>query len=173
MQQCVTLSELAQEWGLDRSSVRKYLIKHGFRFSAVRPAGSRGQAALALSTEDAEAARTLRQDQGWGGQRVERVEMTERGVFYVIALIPEFSPNRVKLGFATDIRTRLAAHRTAAPTAKLLHTWLCMRAWEVAALASIAREGCTCIGGEVFDVVEPMAVIARGDAFFALLPPIS
>ena len=42
------------------------------------------------------------------------------GYFYLIQLIPEAMPNRVKIGFADNVERRLVEHQTAAPTAKLL-----------------------------------------------------
>jgi len=45
------------------------------------------------------------------------------GYFYIIQLVPEALPNRVKIVFADNVATRLAEHRTDAPTAKLLKTW--------------------------------------------------
>jgi len=39
-------------------------------------------------------------------------------------------PNRVKIGFADSVEKRLAEHRTAGPTAKLLKAWPCKRSWD-------------------------------------------
>ena len=41
-----------------------------------------------------------------------------QGYFYIIQLVPEALPNRVKVGFADNVEKRLAEHRTAAPTAQ-------------------------------------------------------
>ncbi len=167
MQEYVTLAELAQEWGLDRSNTRKYVLKEGFVPFRVRTEAARNQPTLALSPEDAEAIRDRRRQQGFtamGG-----IVESGPGVFYVVQLIPELDPLRVKLGYTDGIDGRLAAHRTASPTAQLVKVWPCQRTWEPAAMASISKD-CRLIGNEVYQCESLEALTARGDAFFALLP---
>lgn len=103
------------------------------------------------------------QDQA-GEQKYDRF-----GFFYLIQLVPEALPNRVKIGFADIVEKRLAEHRTAAPTAKLLKAWPCKRSWDYAAMDSVTRDGCRLVLNEVYegDVDD---FIGRGDAFFALMP---
>jgi DNA-binding IclR family transcriptional regulator len=163
----VLLGDLAQEWGLDRSSARRYVLKAGFSFLKVRTEESRGQLTLALSVEDAENLREIRRDEGYTGRVV--VD-NGAGFFYVIQLVPELEPGRVKLGFASDVEARLRAHRTAAPTARLLKAWASKRSWEVAAIDSLTKEGCEPLSGEVFEVDSLDDLVGRGDAFFSLMP---
>jgi hypothetical protein len=84
-------------------------------------------------------------------------------------LVPEALPNRVKIGFADNVEKRLAEHRTAAPTAKLLKTWSCKRSWDYAAMDSITRTGCKLVLNEVYEG-ELKDFLARGDLFFSLMP---
>jgi hypothetical protein len=91
------------------------------------------------------------------------------GYFYVIQLIPEALPNRVKIGFADNVEKRLNEHRTSAPTAKLLKAWPCKRSWDYAAMDSITRDGCKLVLNEVYEG-DIEALIARGDQFFSLMP---
>lgn len=168
----VLLKDLANEFGLDRSNMRRYAIKNNFELLKVRTPDSRGQPTLALTPEDAEAIRQLRQSQGYTTR--ERIGKPIRdngdGWFYIIQLVPELEVGRVKLGFASDTEARLDAHRTAAPTAMMLKVWACHRNWEPAAIASITREGCKALSNEVFVVDNLDALIERGDAFFAIMP---
>lgn len=167
----VTLTELSLDLGLDRSGVRKYVLKHGFEPFAVRTPGSRGQSTLALRAEDAEAVKELRQSQGFAiGAVPGEIIDNSIGVFYIVQLIPELDPNRVKLGYATGMDGRLAAHRTAAPTATLLKTWPCRKVWEVTAIASISRIECKSLSNEVFTCDDVGRLLERADAFFALMP---
>lgn len=83
------------------------------------------------------------------------------GYFYIIQLIPEILPNRVKIGFADNVEKRLNEHRTAAPTAQLLKAWSCKRSWDYAAMDSITREGCKLVLNEVYEG-DIEALIARG-----------
>lgn len=168
MPEYVTLKDLAEQLGIDRSNVRKYVVKHGLNPVSVRTPGSRGQLTLALTAADAEAVRALRDSQGFG-ESVNPVENGD-GYFYVVQLVPELDPNRVKLGFAVDTGARLDAHRTAAPTAVLLKAWRCKRSWEGAAIASITRAGCQLIANEVYQVDDLGALVEWGDAFFGLMP---
>lgn len=76
----------------------------------------------------------------------------------------------MKLGFADNAETRLAQHRTSAPTAKLLRSWPCKRSWERTAIDAMAATGCSLILNEVYEASDLDAVLKRGNEFFALLP---
>jgi hypothetical protein len=75
----------------------------------------------------------------------------------------------VKVGFADNVEKRLAEHRTAAPTAKLLKAWPCKRSWDYAVMDSITRTGCKLVLNEVYEG-EISGFVERGDAYFALMP---
>lgn len=165
----VTLASLAEELGLDRSNMRKYILKHGFAPVTVRTPESRSQLTLALTQEDAEAVRALRQSHGFSKTQ-EQTDMGMTGAFYIVQVVPEFAPNRIKLGFATDAVARLSSHRTAAPTAQLVKVWPCQRSWEACAIASITRAGCRLIANEVYECDDLQATVDRGAAFFAVMP---
>jgi len=167
-QDYVTLAELAESWGIDRSAARKWAIKEGVAFRRVRTPQTRGQATLALTLDEAEALTQRRRDHGYS-ENIAALP-TDQGVFYVVQLVPDLKPNRVKLGFAQDAETRLRGHQTAAPTATLLKTWPARAAWEFAAIASVTREGCQHISDEVYDCENLQALVNRADAFFALMP---
>ena len=94
------------------------------------------------------------------------------GYFYLIQTHPDELANRVKLGYTDNLQTRLADHRTNAPTLKLLKSWPCKRTWEDAAKDSITRDESRPIGGsrsEVFDG-PVQGFLQRAEAFFALMP---
>jgi hypothetical protein len=171
MPEYVSLKTLAYELGLDRSNMRKYVLKHGFALLSVRTPDSRHQLTLALTVEDAEILRELRNSQGFG------VNPTPtdngKGYLYVIQLIPELAPNRVKLGFATDAIARLSAHQTASPTAKLVKSWPCKRSWEGTVIESATRVGCTHIANEVFECDDLFALVERCNALFSIMPSVS
>lgn len=94
------------------------------------------------------------------------------GYFYLIQLIPEEMPDRIKIGYTDSIQQRLSDHRVTNPTLKLLKSWPCKRTWDHAVMDSITRKECTHIGGEVYEG-EVVAFIERADAFFALMPTVS
>ena len=114
MSEYVTIQELADDWGMARSNARKYVLKQGFTFASIRTPDTRGQATLALSSEDAEAVREVRRRQGFSKGAATPVENGD-GYFYIVQVVPELEPRRVKLGWTYDVDSRLSAHRTAAP----------------------------------------------------------
>lgn len=167
----VTVKELAQELKLDRSNMRKYILAQGFDFIKTRTPESRGQLTLALTLADAEAIRELRENQGFmtAGKVVIDNGM---GWFYLIQLIPDIAPKRIKLGFASNIESRLAAHHTSAPTAKLIKAWPCKKIWERAIIDSVTRIDCQLIAGEVFDCISLIDLTQRCNNLFGLFPQI-
>jgi len=138
----------------------------------VRTPESRGQLTLALTPEDAEAIRELRNRQGFAISGKERRVVIDNGWgwFYVIQVIPDLAPNRVKLGFTKDTESRLQAHRTAAPTAQLVKAWSCKRIWEVAVIDSVTRVGCQLVANEVFDCDDIDVLLSLCDDFFGVMP---
>ena len=165
----VSLKQLAEEFGLDRSNMRKYVLKLGVTPHKRRTADSASQLTLAVTIADANLIRTKRREQGFLESL--RPVVTEVGVFYVIQLVPELDPRRLKFGFADNIQTRLAQHRTSAPTAKLLKTWPCRRSWEGTLIDCLAGAGCKLILNEVYEMDDVAKVVERADAIFKLLPP--
>jgi hypothetical protein len=99
----------------------------------------------------------------------DKTKFDRYGSFYIIQLVPEALPNRVKLGFADNVDQRLNEHRTAAPTAKLLKSWPCKRSWEYAATDSITREGCKLVLNEVYEG-DISGFLERAGQFFAVMP---
>lgn len=93
------------------------------------------------------------------------------GYFYLIQLIPDEMPDRIKIGYTDSIEQRLSDHRVTNPTLQLVKSWPCKRTWDYAVMASVTREGCTHIGGEVYNG-DVAAFIVRADAFFALMPTV-
>ncbi len=168
MTEYIPLKVLAAELGLDRSNMRKYILKHGFTPVSVRTPDSRNQSTLALQIDDAEAVRQLRTTQGFGAGLTPLEGGS--GYFYVIQLVPDLAPGRIKLGFASDVVTRLGAHQTAAPTAALVKMWPCKRSWEGAAIDSITRSGCVRIGAEVYQCDSVDEVVWQGNQFFDIMP---
>jgi|SRR5579884_1973360 len=168
MEEFVSLKQLAMELGLDRSNTRKYVLKSGVRPHKRRTPDSGGQLTLALTVEEATRIRAKRQEEGFLSSI--KLVSKETGFFYVIRLVPELDLRRIKLGFAEDVATRLAQHKTAAPTAVLVKSWPCKRSWEGTAIDCLAGSGCRLILNEVFECEDVEALVARGDQFFELLP---
>lgn len=164
----VLLSELAQEFGLDTSNARKYVLKSGFQFIKLRGGSGNGyQKVLALSIADAERVRAIRKASGFNN--TELVQLAN-GYFYVVQVVPDLDQRRVKLGYAADVDNRMTAYRTLSPTVALVKAWPCKPSWERAAMDSLTRIECEQIGVEVYQCENIDSLISRGNEFFGLMP---
>src|SRR5205823_3278953 len=92
----ISVKSLAPKLGLDRSNARKYILRLRIEPHKRRTPDSRGQLTLAVSPAEAERILTTRQEQGF---LASKPISNELGVFYVVQLIPELDPRRIKLGF--------------------------------------------------------------------------
>lgn len=164
----VSVKQLAETIGLDRSNTRKYVLKLGIKPHKRRTPDSRNQLTLAVTKDEAE--RIIRERETKGFTSSAKIVESETGVFYVIQLVPELDPKRIKLGFALDLNERLAQHKTAAPTATVIKAWPCRRVWEFTVMDSLSAAQCRLILNEVFECDDLSALLRRGDELFALLP---
>ena len=142
----ISLKTLAAEMGMDRSHARRYVLRLGVEPQKRRTQDSGGQLTLTVSAIEAEFIKSRRNEQGFL-ENAKPVQ-NEAGFFYIIQLVPELDPKRVKLGFADDVSVRLSQHRTSAPTAVVLKSWPCKRSWEstvIDALASAPNRGPTAL----------------------------
>ena len=165
----VGIPDIAKRLKLDGGTVRRYIARVGDTLGIELNRGKGDK--ILLSREDAD--RLIASYESRRGPVAATDEAASSydpfGFFYVIQLVPEALPNRVKIGFADDVDKRLAEHRTAAPTARLLKFWRCKRSWDFAAMDSISREGCKLVLNEVYEG-DIGGFISRGDAFFAVMP---
>lgn len=169
----VLVKDLAEELGVDRSVLRRWILRRGFEPIKVRAPGTAGQLALALSWEEADEVREQRlreydiDDEG-------EISFLDDGLgwFYIIQIVPELEEGRVKLGFTNDVNARLVAHKTVVPTAEVLRTWPCNRKWEYAVIESVTRTGCTVLSREVFIFHNLEDLIKNCEAFFSIMPEV-
>lgn len=162
------LSSLANELGMDRSNLLKYVKKHGIETHKRRTLESRGQRTLAVTHSQAEQIRQMRQQEGFGVEAV--APISDSGEFYIIQVVPELDPRRLKLGFAENVNGRLSQHRTAAPTATVLKSWPCKRAWEKTVMDALTVERCRLIQNEVFECDSLENLLRVADELFNILP---
>lgn len=136
----------------------------------VRTSGTRGQETLAVTQEDYNFIKMLREEQGFTYlDAMPQVKISDGGLFYIILLVPELSEERIKAGFSASMNTRLQAHKTTCPGLSVLKTWGCKREWESAALACVESHSERRVGTEVFDCPDMQGLINKLDLFFSLL----
>jgi hypothetical protein len=163
-----SIKELAIRLGMDRSHARRYVLKLGYSFHKRRTPDSGGQITHCVTAAEANEICSQRKAQGF--QESSMIPVSDFGVFYVIQLVPELDPRRLKLGFAESLDQRVLQHQTAAPTARVLRAWPCKRSWEPTTRDALTRVGCRLILNEVFECDEPEALVEQGEAFFKMLP---
>jgi len=164
----ISVKELAERLGMDRSHARRYLKKMGVKTQKRRTSDSGNQLCLTVTEEQAEMIVARRRNEGFLGSG--KVVASESGVFYVVQLVPDLDPSRIKLGFASDIRERLSQHRTAAPTASVLKTWPSKRSWEQTVIDALVAQGCRLILNEVYECDDLDSLLRRGEELFQILP---
>ena len=170
-----SIKQVAQELGIDPTTVRRLIEKVGPQLGIEvrkgRAATSNAKWSHFLTRDDADklityyrAKEAVTPDRPPTGEPV-----SEYGVFYIIQLVPEALPNRIKVGYTDNLEKRLAEHQTAAPTARVIGSWPCKRSWDYAAMDSVTRTGCAWVLNEVFEG-DPQGFLDRAEAFFALMP---
>ena len=166
-----TYKEIADELGVSIDTIRRNVRNQknalNLEPQKQKTPSSKGALVACLTSDDAE--KLIRFYKSRGSSKSDIDNNRNYGYFYIIQLIPEFQPDRVKIGFADDVNKRFKEHQTASPTAKLLGYWPCKRAWDQAAMDSISRTGCRLVLNEVYegDIEE---FIKRAEQFFEIMP---
>lgn len=156
------IKTLAERLNKDLSATHKLIKRHNIETSKFRT----GNGQLASSISDDDASRLIEEYNTNEDFTVQQ----DVGFFYIIALVPDLKPSRLKFGFANDVARRLSDHRCAAPTATILTSFKCERCWEQTAIAAITSGiQYTRIGFEVYDVEDVDKTIERASRFFMMM----
>jgi len=168
METYIPIAKIAQEIGLDRSNIRKYILSKGLTFHKIRTPESKGQQTLSLTEDDFNLLLRLRKEEGFN---FDTASEGDNGYFYLIQPIPEYCENRIKIGFTNSIEKRLSTYKTICPSASVLKYYPCKRTWEKAAIDSVLRSEHFKIGGiEIFEFKSVDDALSKGDEFFATMP---
>lgn len=165
MAEMVKIAEIARRLRVDLTTVRRLIARESDSLQIELHRGKGDK--LLLPKDDAD--RLVASYEARRGpisaspEAADAAKYDRYGYFYLIQLVPEALPNRVNVGFADNVEKRLAEHRTAAPTAKLLKSWPCKRSWDYAVMDSITRTGCKLVLNEVYEG-EISGFVERGDA---------
>jgi hypothetical protein len=144
---------------------------HGIKPLYQKTPSSKGSRVYCLSIDDANVLFSWFEDRSQtASEELNDLASFQRyGYFYIIQLVPELMPQRVKIGYTDNLENRLNEHQTSAPTAKYVKTWECKRSWDQAAMDSITREGCQLVMNEVYEG-DIDGFLRRADAFFSVMP---
>ena len=168
----ISLRQLAEMLGINQSQTRKYVLKLGYAPPKARTPDSRGKLTYVFTKEEAEDIIATRRQQGFtmGETRGTLVVSEDVGVFYIIQIVPDLAPNRLKFGFAANVQERLAQHRTSAPTASILRSWPSRRTWEPTLRDCLAARGCKLILNEVYECRDLAALLDYSEDLFKMFP---
>jgi T5orf172 domain len=173
MSDVLRFDQIAKRLGVGMDTVRRTVkkLEKDLDLTVIRE--SRSSRAQCLSEDDAN--KLIR----YFEERDRHVDISEKvdtvgsfssyGFFYLIQLVPELFPNRVKIGFTDNLETRLREHQTSAPTAKYVKNWECKRSWDQAVMDSITRKDCKLVLNEVYEGSIDLFG-QRGDEYFRLMP---
>lgn len=163
----VLIKTVAEELGIVKDYALRLAKRNGFEIHY----GKRNAASIS-KTDAEQLIRTYEPRRSPADSSTdERTAFDGFGYFYVIQLVPDELPDRIKLGYTANLDQRLADHRATNPTLTLIQSWPCKRTWEHAALASVTRVECEHIGGEVYSG-DIQGFIERANAFFAVMPTV-
>ena len=171
MPEFMTFSEIADKLGVGIDTVRRTVKRLKLPIQKEKTPTSKGSIVYCLGIDDANALISYFENRGAPalGDSTDETGLQRFGYLYIIQLVPEAIPNRVKVGYTDNLDTRLREHQTAAPTAKYLGHWRCKRAWDQAAMDCVTREGCHLVMNEVYEG-DVESFVKRAEVFFSIMP---
>lgn len=167
--QNVSSKEIAEELGITSRHVLRQIWKRADQLRIKIILGKRNKIFLSRADADTLISDYKPRRRSHTSLSVDAATSDGFGYVYIIQLHPNELPLRHKLGYTDNLEVRLADHRTAAPTLRLVKAWRSQRTWEAAAIASITRGDCNKISAEVYDG-DTNGFVKRAEAFFSLMP---
>jgi len=167
----ISLRALAHELQIDASGLRKRIVANGISIHTVK---QNNRLCNGLSDEDATVIRSWHKDIKDCGNNTLKSSKDDTATscrpvtVYVIQLVPDLQPKRIKVGVADSIDARLSQHRTTCPTLSVLRLYTASPAHEsilIQLLCSKEKQ----IGTEVFDVQSIEQTLTNIDTFFFIL----
>jgi len=163
----ISVKQISKDFHVHRSNIFRYLKKNNIETNLRRTPDSKSKLCSTITQDQYKHFLTLRREEGFCEESP--IVEDEKGVFYIINIIPEFSEKRVKLGFTNNISTRLSSHKTSAPTSKVYKTWKCKRIWESTIIDYCKKEKHNFLCGEVFEFDDMKKLENSLDLIFELL----
>jgi len=165
----VTFRELADQIGVEITTIRRNVKRLNLEIRNEKTETSKGALVQCLSIDNANNLISHFENRDKPNSESDSAALDRFGYFYIIQLVPEVLPNRVKIGYTDNLETRLREHQTAAPTAIYLGHWKCKRSWDQAAMDSITRVDCSLVMNEVYEG-DIDGFLNRAKEFFNVMP---
>jgi len=167
--------DLAQKLGVSYDTIRRTIARYsnelGITVLKRKTSSSRGALTQCISLDAANRLITFLESKTNDNPQNDGQEFSFQrfGYFYIIQLVPELIPNRVKIGYTDNLEQRLRDHQTSAPTARYVKYWECKRSWDQSVMDSITRSDCQLVMNEVYEG-DVTLFVQRAEEFFALMP---
>jgi hypothetical protein len=175
MGEYLTYYEIADRLGVEittvRRSVKRLSKSHNIYPLYQTTPSSKGARVYCLGIDDANILFSWFENRGTTApeDQIDSASFQRYGYFYIVQLVPELMPERVKIGYTDNLESRLIEHQTSAPTAIYVKTWECKRSWDQSAMDCITRDGCHLVMNEVYEG-DIEGFIKRGESFFNIMP---
>lgn len=132
------ISQLLKKYKCDWRVAERWAKREGKAFVKVKNQGSRFKKGLI--------------EQDYEQLELYLKSIKEKGFLYMIQLIPEYNPNRIKFGFAYDVPRRLYEHQTTCPNAVVIASWPCLRHLEKQSIKLIVKNmKCKTLTSELYE----------------------
>lgn len=126
---CVPVSKILQEYNTDWRVIKRWAKKNECKFYETKSEKG-GRNNYSVKKEDyTKLSKYL-------------IEIKDDGFFYMIQLIPEIDPNRIKLGFSKCLSNRILQHKCTCPNAKIIKKWKCKKDNEVPVINEVSKNNC-------------------------------
>ncbi len=165
----ITFKELADRITEMIDTVRRAIRRLDLTFQKEKPSSSKETLVFCLNILEAN---ELLKDFRNRNKPIDTANSSSKNRFcycYIIQLLPETLPNRVKIGYSDNLNRSLREHQTAAPTAKYLGNWRCKKLWNQAAIDSITRTDCRLIRNGTYEG-DIEGFVKRANDFFNVMP---
>lgn len=171
MEDVVLIREMVKELGMDKANLTRYARKKGIEFDRIRSVDSGGQQTLCLPRPVYDRLLTIRKEEGFFKATVIKTPDIGIGWFYIIQLLPNDLPHRIKFGYTVSIEQRIMTHRTTCPELKVLASYKIKALWERTLIDMITHiVPNSPVSGEVFNVVDIDLLVNKVSEIMRLLP---
>ena len=163
MEDMIFVNSLANDLSMNKGNLFKLLKKLKIETSSLRSA-KHGQQMLSTITRE-DASKVISYRTGFFKE-----PDSKSPVIYLVQLLPDLSPNRVKIGFTSDMASRIRDFKTTCPDLTVIKTWQCPKhALEPGIVALIITSEDRPISDEVYQLSSLEDTMRRAEEDFKLL----
>jgi hypothetical protein len=96
-------------------------------------------------------------------------DIKRHGFLYMMQLIPEYNPNRIKFGFAYNVERRFYDYKISCPNVTLIAKWECVRHMERESIRQITKSiKCSSLSFELFECDDFRDLLNSANNYFQI-----